>query len=125
VIIYTVFGEEEVSSKVCIYCKIEQPLSEFPKHRNNKKDRLDTRCRTCIKKRAAEVKELRKTAPPVPEFCDCGCGRKLESPRLDHDPKTGKFRGWLTDECNRGLGILGDTVEDLERYVQYLKRTNG
>jgi hypothetical protein len=41
---------------------------------------------------------------------------------LDHNHETGKFRGWLCDNCNTGIGKLGDTVEGLERAIAYLKR---
>lgn len=39
---------------------------------------------------------------------------------LDHDHATGAIRGWLCDPCNRGLGILGDTREAIERLLRYL-----
>ncbi len=40
---------------------------------------------------------------------------------VDHDHKTGKIRGLLCDPCNRSLGVLGDTVEQFERILAYLK----
>ena len=40
---------------------------------------------------------------------------------IDHDHKTGEFRGWLCRNCNTGLGSLGDTIEGLERGIKYLK----
>lgn len=59
-------------------------------------------------------------APPQCELC-----QKLPNKRalcLDHNHETGKFRGWLCDNCNTGIGKLGDTVEGLERAIAYLKR---
>lgn len=40
---------------------------------------------------------------------------------VDHDHKTGKIRGLLCDPCNRSLGVLGDTVEQFEQILDYLK----
>lgn len=40
---------------------------------------------------------------------------------VDHDHNTGKVRGLLCNQCNRGIGMLGDSVESLETAVRYLK----
>ena len=60
-------------TKKCVYCKIEKPLSDYPKHINHK-DNLDSRCRECIRKGAKVRARIRKTAPPKPDVCQC-CGR--------------------------------------------------
>jgi hypothetical protein len=62
---------------------------------------------------------------PVTENCEC-CGKKLEGGKkthLDHCHKTGRFRGWLCNRCNRGLGYFDDCIEGLERAIAYLKRS--
>jgi len=41
---------------------------------------------------------------------------------LDHDHITGKPRGVLCGNCNRGLGQLGDSLERLEGLVAYMKK---
>lgn len=41
---------------------------------------------------------------------------------LDHDHKTGKFRGILCRVCNIGLGAFGDSSIRLEEAVSYLER---
>ncbi len=57
-------------------------------------------------------------------WCE-SCGRSLESaPYLDHCHLTGKFRGWLCNTCNRGIGLLGDDVASLEKALAYLKRAS-
>lgn len=41
---------------------------------------------------------------------------------IDHCHVTGKVRGLLCNNCNAGMGILGDTVAHLEAAMAYLKR---
>jgi len=58
--------------------------------------------------------------PPIDSRCDlCSTPSKLI---LDHDHRTGKFRGYLCLNCNLGLGKLGDNLESLKRAVAYLKK---
>jgi hypothetical protein len=39
---------------------------------------------------------------------------------VDHDHKTGKIRGLLCDNCNRGIGLLGDNIDILRNAIGYL-----
>ncbi|MFI5397590.1 MAG: endonuclease domain-containing protein [Candidatus Binatia bacterium] len=40
---------------------------------------------------------------------------------LDHDHKTGAFRGWLCNACNRALGMLKDDPAILRRAADYIE----
>jgi hypothetical protein len=42
---------------------------------------------------------------------------------VDHCHEGGYVRGLLCHKCNSGLGHLGDTVESIERVLDYVKRT--
>ena len=42
---------------------------------------------------------------------------------LDHCHTTGKVRGWLCDNCNRGIGLLQDDVNILEKAIGYINDT--
>jgi hypothetical protein len=44
---------------------------------------------------------------------------------IDHDHKTGLLRGVLCNNCNTGLGKLGDSEAGLLRAISYLTTTGG
>ena len=48
----------------------------------------------------------------------CGSKEKLG---YDHCHSTMEFRGVLCNKCNRSIGMLGDTVESLQKVLDYLK----
>jgi hypothetical protein len=58
-----------------------------------------------------------------PSHCEC-CGRLPGRRGLvrDHDYETNAFRGWICDDCNLGLGKIGDTLEAARNLVKYLER---
>lgn len=47
--------------------------------------------------------------------------RKISPWRLDHCHQTGKFRGFLCNECNIALGKFGDDPEVLRNALRYLE----
>jgi hypothetical protein len=53
-------------------------------------------------------------------ICKGVCTRALA---VDHCHTTGKVRGLLCNNCNRGIGHLKDSVEILEAAINYLRRT--
>lgn len=40
---------------------------------------------------------------------------------FDHDATTHEFRGWICQQCNTGLGKLGDNIESITRVLHYLQ----
>lgn len=56
-----------------------------------------------------------------------GCGTDTPTGRwtvfaVDHCHHTGKVRGLLCNECNRGMGLLGDSVERMQSLINYLEK---
>lgn len=49
------------------------------------------------------------------------CQRPLDRYTVDHDHETNKVRGLLCTACNTGIGHLGDSIEMLERALDYLR----
>lgn len=62
-----------------------------------------------------EVARLLRENPACPV-----CLRELPL-HIDHCHETGRFRGLVCDSCNRGLGLLGESAETLERAARYLR----
>jgi hypothetical protein len=54
-------------------------------------------------------------------ICGLTCTRALA---VDHNHLTGKVRGLLCNNCNRGIGHLKDSTLLLEKAIKYLKETN-
>lgn len=50
------------------------------------------------------------------------CHKRLA---LEHDHKTGEFRGWLCHQCNIALGLLRDDVEHVRGLAQYIEQSQG
>lgn len=77
--------------------------------------------------RAYNLKKLGITPTrPAPELCEI-CGKAPSGKGcaavicMDHDHKTGKFRGWLCSLCNSALGKFEDSPETLKRAINYLQ----
>jgi hypothetical protein len=59
--------------------------------------------------------------------CACCFSLFVEPGKLhvDHDHELNKVRGLLCHKCNRGIGLLGDTLESVQRAVSYLLKSQG
>lgn len=47
-----------------------------------------------------------------------------ETPSIDHNHKTGKIRGALCRKCNAALGTFNDSVDMLNKAIEYLNKNN-
>lgn len=48
------------------------------------------------------------------------CLLELEKPHIDHSYETGYVRGLLCNQCNTGLGMFRDNVDNLIRAMAYV-----
>lgn len=78
-----------------------------------------------LRNRAKTRKKRGMPEPTRAEPANCECCGRQDARRLlnlDHDHVTGAFRGWLCNPCNRAAGLLGDTLEGVQRMAGYLER---
>lgn len=54
----------------------------------------------------------------------CGYRPEVKPLVIDHNHRTGEVRGLLCNDCNTGLGALGDHPEILRRAAVYLAATS-
>ena len=122
------------STKICSKCGLELPIEKFGRSSGAKYRR--TECNSCNRELVRVRNELRKITPPPKENHTCPIceknadqvkgagGKKSGHWCLDHDHKTGKFRGWICHTCNRAIGQLQDDIRILENAIKYIAREN-
>ena len=137
--------------KVCKKCGELKPLSEYSfKRPKNRKPGLQPRCKTCAAQDTKEwniknehrrrelylqrtygISENEYNAMLLNQNNSCLLCRTefsdtwgANAPVVDHCHNTGKVRGILCNECNRGLGYFHDNIKALENAVDYLRSNN-
>ena len=110
-------------TKLCLQCNTERPLTSYRLYRRATGDRdsRDSKCKSCSKRNNEVATNLRKDAPQPKGFCEC-CQKETSKLVLDHCHTTEVFRGWLCPPCNLGIGVLGDTLEGVQKAVNYLNK---
>ncbi len=68
------------------------------------------------------IQEFKNSRPSLGTPCD-NCSRVDKNLCFDHCHKTYVHRGWLCDNCNRSIGMLGDDIAGLKRALEYVQRT--
>lgn len=66
---------------------------------------------------------LRSQGGKCPICLNCMETRGVKAPCVDHCHSTGRVRGLLCRNCNASLGGMGDSLEALERAVEYMKKS--
>src|SRR4051812_36980393 len=98
--------------KKCCHCKQIKPYTEFGK-RSNQKDGYNYNCSVCKNQQGKESKYRARYGITLEDKLEMLrnqdgkciiCGEEMDRMVVDHCHKTGKVRGILCDNCNRGLG---------------------
>lgn len=83
-------------------------------------------CRRHLAKQRRVLKQLISMETYIGTPCNiCECIMQRRGYRravLDHDHKAGVFRGVLCNNCNTGVGKLGDDIVGLQRAINYLRK---
>jgi len=67
-----------------------------------------------------EYSELYRTQEGKCAICQVQFSNENPS-NIDHNHHTGKVRGLLCGNCNKGIGFLRDSIPYLEKAIEYLK----
>jgi len=133
------FADRVTSSRTCRQCQYEAMkawvAANPEKHRGSTRNWMRKRRASGYNEKAKERMRgyyrkklgIPPATRPCPAHCE-SCSRELingKNIHLDHDHTTGKFRGWLCNRCNLGIGSLGDCMEGLESAISYLQRAKG
>lgn len=102
----------------CIVCGNKYPLNEFPQLLSSG----IYRCRNCIYCANPHYKELVDKYGEHCQICGIGIGHSKDCKlAVDHNHKTNKIRGLLCNRCNRGIGFMRDSIDLLQKAIEYLK----
>ena len=117
------------NGKTCGKCKKHLSLDNFHKMKSNI-DGLQTQCIQCQHERR-KYRYISKERFQELQSLGCEiCGSfdwdaRHGEPHQDHNHASGKFRGLLCGYCNLMLGQSRDSIEILEKAIEYLKRHMG
>lgn len=131
-------------TKLCSRCKARKPLDRYKRH-GKTHDGLYPACKDCCAERWRETDTPERRAREAAKVRDgkyglapgdydqmleaqgggcaicsrtCPTGRSLA---VDHCHTTGAVRGLLCADCNRSLGMMGDSPERLRSAAAYLE----
>jgi hypothetical protein len=133
--------------KQCSKCKKEKEERHFYK-RSNRPSGLTSSCKECVNsypknriKNYMRNYDLKKSYNITVEDYDrmfqsqngcCAiCGKHKSELKMkiknnlciDHCHETGIIRGLLCDKCNRGIGLLEDSLKNIKSAVIYLEKS--
>jgi hypothetical protein len=131
---YGAFEPPKPTHKSCRHCKEWKEVKFFYSQGMNGHRSV---CKACYPLRLANSTLKRKYGITLEEYdrlfesqggkcaIGVGCVYHPKATRLDvdHDHKTGEIRGLLCRSHNRGIGLLGDSVESARATLHYLEAT--
>lgn len=92
----------------CVNCYSSIKMKEYRKIRPQKNYRKETRT------------GFKYSDAPRPRANECEICQRQGRTVLDHSHATGRFRGWLCNQCNTSLGMIKDRIEILHKMIEYL-----
>jgi len=140
---------EELDSKACPCCLQTKPLAEFYRSVIHRKG-VRSCCKVCDKECSKKHRKTRRGKPRASHLkrrygiteadyermltrqgSACAICRSKNSGikdsdkfAVDHDHKTGRVRGLLCTNCNKGLGCFKDNPNFMWTTIEYLAKSN-
>jgi len=117
--------------KRCSSCKKIKD-QKYYSYDSNSLDRLQSKCKVCAKNSKLktryditiiEYERIFKRQGGACAICRIKQSGFTSAFCVDHDHDTNAIRGILCPCCNRGLGLLGDSIRMITRALAYLKRS--
>lgn len=114
-------------TKCCKICNIEQDINQFDLHRTGLPINNCYRCLK-LKKYGITNKEYIEMSEKQNHCCAI-CNKPettenikgiISSLAVDHCHTTGKVRGLLCGNCNKGIGLFKDDISNLQKAIEYL-----
>ena len=109
-------------TRVCNKCGETKDLEDFhvPYYKKNNEKGRSHSCKACITHQRKLLTTLKEIHPKPDDMrCQC-CGDTKDVLHLDHNHITDEFRGYICINCNHGLGKFNDSVEKLQKAMDYL-----
>jgi hypothetical protein len=106
---------------------LEIKKTQFRKYRAEGKEYLGARKRMLKQKYNLSIEEFDKMFETQNFKCAIcsnthSYGRR-NTLHVDHCHETGKVRGLLCNNCNAGMGLLQDNIENLKKAIEYLEKS--
>lgn len=125
-------GRKDGVSTYCILCEREYNRQRYNNPEQHKQHKMDRNIYLKNRKDSVRKWYLKTTYGLTPEeyqkLYDKSNGKCyicLESKdyylHVDHNHQTGNIRGLLCNNCNRGIGLLGDSINVLKSAIKYLE----
>lgn len=124
--------DPSLETKICSKCNEELPVTSFTFVGGQGYRR--TECKKCASRLQKEREFLKATTEPPPKNYKCPICKRSEKECagkgglksttwvLDHNHKSGKFRGWLCHDCNRAIGCFKDDANLLKNALEYMSK---
>ncbi len=110
--------ERYVVSRRCVTCSKEK----VDKYQSKEEVKLQMRAKRLAKTYGVSLEDVLKADKCGICFTELSSkGNNGNSVCVDHEHSTGKVRGFLCSNCNRGLGMFKDNTDYLQNAIKYLE----